>query len=150
MRSRHSAMFRSMALLCIACLAGCAQSNPPTVQVSQNSCLTPHSQKVEAITLAFGLSKPGGAQVTTAEWKDFLATTVTPLFPAGLSVVNAQGQWQDTPDQPITHETAKLVWIMAPDSPTLVPALNSIRETYKKLFNQKSVAAFVHSGCVSF
>lgn len=162
MRPKHPALRHFMVVLCVACLAGCARPyatagqtetdnrTGPTGQADRNFCLTPHSHKMVSITLAFGLSTPDGRQVTAKEWNDFLAKTVTPRFPAGLSVIEAQGQWQEMPAQPVTHEPSRLVWIMAPDSPSLVPALDAIREIYKKRFNQKSVAAFMHSGCASF
>ena len=162
MSPTYPALRHFVAILCVACFSGCAGPDATaghtgtdsrtgkTGQGDRDLCLLPHSQKMESITLAFGLTTPDGRQITTEAWNDFLARTVTPRFPAGLSVIEAQGQWQETPAQPVTHEPSRLVWIMAPDSPSLVPALDAIREAYKKRFNQKSVAAFMRSGCASF
>ena len=43
----------------------------------------------------FGMSKPDGSLVTAAEWQAFVDANVTPRFPAGLSVMDVQGQWRD-------------------------------------------------------
>src|SRR5689334_1642317 len=45
--------------------------------------------------LYFGRNIPGGGVVSESDWQTFLADVVTPRFPAGLSVLRAQGQWRD-------------------------------------------------------
>ena len=50
---------------------------------------------LEAFTefnLYFGLAKGDGSLVSEAEWDAFLADTVTPRFPDGLTVYDARGQ----------------------------------------------------------
>lgn len=138
-----------LALAMLFALAGCTRA-PQADPDPQQTCRAMHGQALYSITLAFGLSRPDGGHVTDSEWEDFLQGVVTPRFPAGLSATDAQGQWQEKPGRPVTREPARLVWIMAPWTPELVPSLTAIRETYKKQFNQKSVAAFVHPGCASF
>jgi hypothetical protein len=44
--------------------------------------------------LCFGTVKPSGV-VTPEEWAAFLAKSVTPRFPAGLTVWQASGQWRN-------------------------------------------------------
>lgn len=130
-------------------ISGCATAPAPAPQ-ERILCKAIAGAPSESITLAFGLSLPGGGEITEADWEDFLAREVTPDFPAGLSVTEVRGQWQDTPASPIIHERARLVWIIAPSGPGLGAKLTAIRNAYKKRFNQSSVAAFIHSGCASF
>ena len=135
-------------------LTGCSSPLPGKPAMPTSACMAQNiltnSHEMLSITLAFGLTEPGGRAITASEWSDFLAREVTPRFPAGLSVVEAQGQWQDEPGGPVTHEPARLVWILTPKTATLAPALAAIRASYRKRFNQQSVGAFIHSGCASF
>ncbi|WP_240993532.1 DUF3574 domain-containing protein [Asaia bogorensis] len=133
--------------------AGCTAS-PEKPVTPDSACITQNiltnSREMLSITLAFGLADPDGRTITSPEWSDFLAREVTSRFPAGLSVVEAQGQWQDRPGGMVTHEPARLVWILTPETATLAPAIAAIRDAYKRRFNQQSVGAFIHSGCASF
>ncbi|WP_025884778.1 DUF3574 domain-containing protein [Asaia prunellae] len=104
----------------------------------------------EAVTLAFGLSLPGGGEVSRSQWTRFLAENVTPRFPSGFSVIEAEGQWQNGRHEPVLHEKSRLIWIITSQKPELLPALEAIRSSYKKQFNQSSVGAFIHPICASF
>lgn len=98
----------------------------------------------------FGLSRPDGRLITQTEWQDFLTTTLTPAFPAGLSVQEASGQWQDRTTQRVTREPARLVWVIAPNTPALPATLDTIRDTYKARFQQQSVGLTFNVVCASF
>jgi len=45
--------------------------------------------------------------VSDAEWRAFLDEAVTPLFPAGLTVVEATGQWKGQSGQ-VERERAEV------------------------------------------
>src|SRR5262245_4941504 len=62
-------------------------------------------------TLYFGTGKPGGGVVTDAEWATFLATEVMPRFPAGLTVMTADGQWLGD-DGKITSEQSQVLQLV--------------------------------------
>ena len=47
-------------------------------------CALPLKPAVE-VNLYLGRDKPAGGEVSDAEWASFLADTVTPRFPAGLT-----------------------------------------------------------------
>src|SRR5262245_52146279 len=64
-------------------------------------------------TLYFGLGRPKG-MVSELEWQVFLRDEVTPRFPAGLTVWEAQGQWQSQGG--IGHERTKVLLLVHPDS----------------------------------
>ncbi len=149
--ARSFAMLGCAGLL-IAGIPGCAQVTPraPALPMTSDICARTGGQQNAFITLAFGLSIPGGGTVSSSQWSDFLAQTVTPRFPAGFSVIEAQGQWQNGPTAPIIREKSRLIWIIAPESPELASKLDAIRKAYKEQFNQNSVGAFIQSGCASF
>lgn len=56
----------------------------------------------------FGRNLDGRAPVGEAEWRAFLADTVTPAFPDGLTVLDGLGQWRDGAGR-ILQEGSKLL-----------------------------------------
>lgn len=88
--------------------------------------------------LFFGLRTPDGV-VSDADWTRFLADTVTPLFPDGLTVVNATGQWRGAGDRAVTVEPSRVVEITHGDSPEANRNIKDIVRAYKRRFRQDSV-----------
>jgi hypothetical protein len=89
--------------------------------------------------LFFGLARPGGGVVSDEEWQAFLATVVTPRFPAGLTVLAARGQWQDQVDGTVGGEDARVVEILHDDSAAASAAVAAIVADYKARFAQQAV-----------
>ena len=118
------------ASLCPMLLA-CAQPGPSP------ACAAPLKPAVE-VNLYFGRDKPGGGEVSDAEWASFLADTVTPQFPAGLTVIDARGQHRG-PTGAIGAERTKLVAVVVFDPPAHRVRVASIVETYTKRFGQHEV-----------
>ncbi len=87
----------------------------------------------------FGLDNADGRSVSPEEWAEFLADTVTPRFPLGLSTLNAKGQWQ-RPDGVIERENTRLVVVVHP--PPVADGLklvDAISEEYQRRFMQDPV-----------
>lgn len=126
--SWHGAL--AAALLCPALFA-CAQPGRSPV------CADSLKPAVE-VNLYFGRDKPAGGEVSDAEWASFLADTVTPQFPAGLTVIDARGQHRD-PAGVIGSERTKLVVVVVFDAPAHRPKVASIVDTYAKRFGQHEV-----------
>jgi hypothetical protein len=101
------------------------------------------------IQLLFGRSMPGGTPVTDAAWQDFLASSVTPRFPDGLTVLDGYGQWRNAAGS-ITHEPSTVVLIIAPAADDLQTRLDAIRTEYRRRFQQDSVGLIVAPACASF
>jgi hypothetical protein len=112
-------------------LAACAQPGAPPV------CTAPLKPAV-AIDLYFGREKPGGGEVTDAEWAVFLAEVVTAHFPDGLSVFDASGQYRE-PSGRIVRERSKRLVVIVFDSPAHRLRLDRIIDAYKTRFGQYSV-----------
>jgi hypothetical protein len=60
----------------------------------------------------------GSTHVSEASWARFLATEVTPRFPDGFTVIDANGQWRNPEGQKISRERSKLLMIAMPPAPT--------------------------------
>jgi hypothetical protein len=88
-------------------------------------------------TLYFGLNRPAG-MVSEGQWKGFLRDQVTPRFPQGLTVWEANGQWQQS-DGRIGRERAKVLLLVHDDTPAMHGKLLEVVEAYKKIFQQESV-----------
>ncbi|WP_238578574.1 DUF3574 domain-containing protein [Inquilinus limosus] len=98
--------------------------------------------------LLFGRSIEGRANVSDAQWSDFLGREVTPRFPDGLTVFEASGQWRD--GETIVREPSFVVLILAPHAPDTLARLAEIRAAYKSRFRQQSVGLALAPACVDF
>ncbi len=99
--------------------------------------------------LFLGLSQGDGGTVSEEEWRAFLADTVTPRFPDGLTVLSGNGQWRDSGGA-IVREGSKLLIIYAPPGGEGGRAIDEISEEYERRFQQESVLRVIDAACVSF
>jgi hypothetical protein len=99
--------------------------------------------------LFMGRSGPGGEVVDDPGWEGFLADSVTPRFPDGLTVLDARGQWRNS-DGEILKERSKVLVILAPPGEEPRQLIDEVSEDYKQRFNQESVLEVESESCVSF
>ena len=112
--------------------SGCRAGEQPAIQDS----------------LYFGTGKPDGV-VTREEWTAFLATTVTPRFPQGLSVAEASGQWRGA-DGTIVRESTHVLHLVHPDDASNEKSVVEIVAAYKLQFQQEAVLRVKANTCISF
>ena len=120
-----------------------------TVMNIQNLTATKnyHSPKPILLTkdeLYFGLLKPNGEEISETNWKQFINSQVTPRFPEGLTVLNADGQYMNT------CEKAKLVVIIHANTPKDNRSISEVISHYKEAFQQQSVLRVTTSVTVLF
>lgn len=130
--------------------AGSNITEPTPATAAPTLCQTFQTHSMLNITLLFGQNRPRGQGISASEWRDFLKTTLTPAFPAGLSVTYAQGQWQDPATGRVSQEPARLVTILVAPAPDLPKRLDTIRTRYKEQFQQQSVGLMVAPICAGF
>jgi hypothetical protein len=94
------------------------------------------------VDLFFGRNIPTGGQVSEEEFQAFLNDVITPRFLAGLTVFDANGQFQDRSNT-IVEEPAKVVRLLLEDSFANEIAIDEIITTYTEQFNQESVLLVV-------
>jgi hypothetical protein len=101
--------------------------------------------------LVFGRSSdnPAHPSVTEADFTRFLNDEVTPRFPDGLTVIDAQGRWS-APAGNAVNEQSKMVMIVLPGRGDDRRKLDAVRDAYKTRFHQQSVLLMTHGDCVSF
>ena len=88
-------------------------------------------------TLYFGLSRPQGS-VSELEWQIFLRDEVTKRFPDGLTVWQAEGQWQ-TAAGSIDREQSKVLLLVHGDTAAARQSVQAVIQAYRKTFDQQSV-----------
>ena len=104
----------------------------------------PEGQRREALAFArtelfFGTAKPGGS-VTEEEFRAFLDEFVTPLFPDGLTVVKADGQFRGADGVTIKEESYLLILLYPVEGhKTSSRNIDAIRRTYMTRHRQESV-----------
>src|SRR5262245_18969021 len=81
-------------------------------------------------TLYFGLSRAKGS-VSELEWQIFLRDEVTRRFPDGLTVWQAERQWQ-TPAGSIDREQSKVLLLVLPDTAAARESVQAVIQPYRK------------------
>jgi hypothetical protein len=149
---RLSVVYKSLNGLIVAglLLASPASIATPVLEQSLEAIVANPSEKIlTKEELYFGLSKPAGGTVSEAEWQLFLNLAIAPRFPAGLTVVAAEGQYLNNSNE-LTKENTKLVILIYENSPTKNQAIAQIIDIYKRMFDQESVLRVTSSVKVSF
>ena len=96
-----------------------------------------------------GRSADGVEVASDADWEAFLAETITPRFPDGLSVIDVAGQGT-TADGTLERERTKMLLVLPPPGDDAMARTGEIGEEYKQRFNQNSVLRVVTEACVAF
>lgn len=112
-------------------------------------CHTPSGQAWVRSEVYFGQTKPGGAHITPTEWQTFLDEVVTPQFPAGLTIIDANGQWRNATGH-IDRESSKVLVLVHPPSREFEKKLDALRAEYCRRFEQEAVLKVTSNAHVAF
>jgi hypothetical protein len=89
-------------------------------------------------TLYFGASIPAGGAVDAAAWSRFENEVLTPAFPRGYSVIDANGKWRGN-DGVTIGEASRVVVIIHVDDAASASAVRAVARTYQERFHQEAV-----------
>lgn len=95
------------------------------------------------VDLYFGRNIGTTGKVTESEFRQFLSEKITPRFPDGLTVYNAQGQFLDDANN-LIREPSKVVSLIVEDTRKNERAIDRIIRQYKREFQQESVLEVVN------
>lgn len=115
-------------------LAGCAAAPP---------CGLPDGREMLRAELLFGRDGVGDAA-----WDAFVREDLTAAFPEGLTILAARGQWRE-PNGALLREPSQLVLVLL-DPEGAEARIAAVAATYKRDFDQKSVAVALSPTCVAF
>lgn len=88
----------------------------------------------------FGRNIPGGGTVSEEAWDSFVDEVITPRFPDGLTILDADGQWLNK-DGSIAREKSKVLVLVYPRKArkSVDRKIEELRREYKARFRQESV-----------
>jgi hypothetical protein len=98
-----------------------------------------NSQRMIQTDLYFGQLKLDGSMVSEKQWSDFIEKHISKIFTQGSTIIKANGNWLDTSQKKIVTEPSFLVITINKLTPKLNRQIDSLRSTYKRLYDQQSV-----------
>ena len=132
-----------VALAAVLLLAGGLAAGPAAADRGCPKGLKP----ITEFRMFFGLADAAGKTVTEEEWQRFLADTITPRFRAGLTVLDARGQWQE-PSGNLQREPVKLViGAVSTDAERTMTLVDEISAEFEARFEQDPVFRMSRGGC---
>jgi hypothetical protein len=108
------------------------------------------SQKFTETDLYFGLSKDDGTIISDSAWNAFVQINVAPTFYKGFTVVKTEGRWLDEKSGKVYKEPSHIVISINKMNHHLSQHIDSLRNIYKKLFQQQSVLRVDKKTKISF
>lgn len=127
-----------------AALVGLAGCSTATVGVHDGGTST-----ATGTSLAWQRTELYVGAVPAEDWKQFLADTVTPRFPAGFTVLDAYGQWR-SPAGDIRSLPSRVLVILHPPDAASEEGIEEIRSAFKKRFGHLSVLRATAPASVRF
>ena len=102
---------------------------------------------VNEYRLFFGVENEAGTVVSEGQWSQFLADTVTPHFPAGLTVFDGRGQWLD-PVGRLNRDRVKIVMAAVAGDRDMT-AVNEIAAEFISRFEAAAVFHMWNGSCAA-
>lgn len=138
-RWRLGAFLVGAAVFVSLAAAGCASSD-------DEWCPEEFESGVE-YQLFFGQDDSEGNRVSGEDWDAFMADTVTPRFPGGMTIIDVHGQWQE-PSGNIQREKTILVrGLIAEPGEEGLRLVNEISDEFVRRFDQDPVWRIVRDAC---
>lgn len=135
-------------LAAMSAITACASKPTAVAPEPVPSCQTGETSLVRDV-LYFGRNRPTGGEVADADWNAFLGEVVTPRFPDGLTIVEAQGQWRGRRGV-AERERTELVTVLHPADSASQRAIEEIAAAYKRRFGQEAVLRERLAACTRF
>lgn len=137
------------ALAVMAVLAACALMLSCSSEAQTKPC-PGNTSPYNEYRLFFGRGDAGNpGSVSDEDWEGFLGDTITKEFPAGLTILDAYGQYTDTGGTLIKEDTKVLI-ILFPRDEDPASGMNRVMEEYIRRFDRESVLFEIKATCASF
>lgn len=122
----------AIALCLLLCLALCPSAGRAATAVQENVVWY-------RVHLGMGV---GDLAVAPAKMHAFIDESVTPLFPNGLTITEARGQWR-SPEHGLVRERTTVVDIQCPDTDENWAAIEVLARKYVERFGAAKASVFV-------
>jgi hypothetical protein len=100
--------------------------------------------------LYFGRNIGTELGVSDMAWSEFVSEEISPRFPDGLTIGDAEGQWRDRETGVVIREPSKELIVFLDDEASDRARLAEIIQAYKLQFQQQAVVMVIERSCVSF
>ena len=90
-------------------------------------------------TLIFGTRIDEVRNVTDAEWEQFVEHEITPRFPDGFTIDDADGRWRGKDGKTIRERSYMLLVVRPANDRAMGAKLEELRTVYCKQFQQEAV-----------
>jgi hypothetical protein len=151
-RRHRPAPIACVAALLVGCAGTSSPGTTPTPAVARretrSACEIGDTALVRDVVY-FGRNRPDGGTVSDAEWQGFLNEVVTPRFPAGLTVVEAVGQWRGESGT-VEQERSEVVTLLHAGDEPARRAVAEVASEYKRRFRQEAVLRERMATCARF
>ena len=137
------------ALVLAASASACAPASPPSATVVPVPRCEPGDTAMVRDVIYFGRNRPDGGVVTDAEWEGFLDSVVTSRFPAGFTVVEAEGHWRGATGV-VERERTEVVTLLHPGDEPSRRAVAEVAAEYLRRFRQEAVLRERLAACARF
>jgi len=115
-----------LALSCLLCFGGCFKwAGEDRMAMAQTE-------------LYFGMKGPKGAVIPDSSFRRFIEAEVSPRFPMGYTLRQAEGQWQ-MKDGSVVSEPSRLLTLVHPRRGEYSLQIDSIADSYCDQFEQEAV-----------
>ena len=139
----------AVAPACAPAVTPKADPTPAAAPVSTAVRCEPGDTAMVRDVVYFGRNRPDGGTVSDAEWEAYLDSVVTPRFPAGFTVVEAEGHWRGESGIVERERTEVLTLLHAGDE-TSREAVRALTEEYIRRFHQEAVLRERLAACARF
>jgi hypothetical protein len=145
-------LFAALAAFASTGPASIADTPAPATAALKGDAARPEAARWLRSELYFGISPVGVPDGGMAEmrWRAFLDKEVTPRFPDGLTVLDANGQWRDRGSNVTDRIYTKVLVVLYEDTPANRASIDAIRLAWKASTHDQSVLLATTPVDVSF
>ena len=109
------------------------------ISATTSASSEPSWQKTEVF---LGMRSESGDLIEANEFRNFLKGVVTPIFPNGLTVIEAYGQMRQNDGQ-VTHQPTSILIIVSPKSTAATQQMRTVIRDYKARFGNPQVMRLI-------
>jgi hypothetical protein len=139
------------ALLLLTAASGCETApSPPPSPPQQLGLACPTGTDVwQRLELIFGRDIQGGGRVGDKQWRSYVQQVLSPAFPDGLSVIEAEGRGITATGRAYVEDSfVVLIYVPADSDPA--ERIDAVVNDYKTRFQQESVLVTENPSCLAF
>lgn len=134
---------------CAPAVTPSADPTPAAAPVATAIRCEPGDTAMVRDVIYFGRNRPDGGRVSDVEWEAYLDSVVTPRFPAGFTIVEAEGHWRGESGV-VERERTEVLTLLHPGDEASREAVRALTGEYVRRFHQEAVLRERLAACARF